>query len=53
MKFPTAVTAWLAAQNAEAWDRASNEMRTKYDLVLPAPPERDAAAAIARTKGKP
>ncbi len=29
-------TAWLAAQKAEAWDKAYAKMRSKYQLALPA-----------------
>ncbi|HEY7574396.1 MAG TPA: peptidylprolyl isomerase, partial [Thermoanaerobaculia bacterium] len=36
---PDVKTAWLAAQKAEAWDKAFREMRSKYELVLPAPPQ--------------
>ena len=32
-------TAWRADQQAEAWRRAYEAMRAKYELVLPAPPE--------------
>ncbi len=35
---PDVKTAWLAAQKAEAWDKAYKAMRAKYELVLPAPP---------------
>lgn len=31
-------TAWLAAQKAVAWDKAYQEMRAKYTVLLPAPP---------------
>ncbi len=37
---PDVKTAWLAAQKAEAWDKAYRAMRAKYELVLPAPPEK-------------
>lgn len=36
-------TAWLAAQKAEAWDKAYAKMRSKYQLALPA------AAAVSGT----
>jgi hypothetical protein len=32
-------TAWRADQQAEAWRKAYEAMRAKYELVLPAPPE--------------
>ncbi len=38
---PDVKTAWLAAQKAEAWDKAYKAMRAKYELLLPAPPEKD------------
>ena len=31
-------TAWLAARKAAAWDEAYGKMRSKYELLLPAPP---------------
>ena len=36
---PDVKAAWLAARKSEAWDKAYKEMRGKYELVLPAPPE--------------
>jgi hypothetical protein len=35
---PDVKTAWLASRKAEAWDKAYTDMRAKYELVLPAPP---------------
>jgi peptidyl-prolyl cis-trans isomerase C len=35
---PDVKTAWLAAQKAEAWDKAYKTMRAKYEILLPAPP---------------
>jgi hypothetical protein len=32
-------TAWLAEQKTQAWDKAYQEMRTKYTVLLPRPPE--------------
>lgn len=32
-------TAWLGEQKALAWDKAYREMRAKYTVLLPAPPE--------------
>ena len=43
---PDVKTAWLATRKADAWDKAYTEMRSKYELVLPAPP----AASPARSK---
>jgi peptidyl-prolyl cis-trans isomerase C len=40
---PDVKTAWLAAQKAEAWDRAYKAMRVKYEVLLPAPPVDEAA----------
>jgi len=42
-------TAWLAEQKAQAWDKAYKELRAKYTVLLPAPPEPNAAAAPADT----
>ena len=39
-------TAWLAAQKAEAWDKAYAKMRAKYQLALPA--EAAASGTIAQ-----
>ncbi len=43
---PDVKTAWLASRKAEAWDKAYRAMRAKYELVLPAPPQKDASAAV-------
>ena len=40
-------TAWLGEQKAQAWDKAYKEMRAKYVLLLPAPPDSAAAPASA------
>jgi hypothetical protein len=40
---PDVKTAWLATRKADAWDKAYKEMRAKYELVLPAPPETTSA----------
>jgi peptidyl-prolyl cis-trans isomerase C len=39
---PDVKTAWLAAQKAAAWRKAYTEMRVKYTVLLPGPPEQDA-----------
>ncbi len=44
---PDVKTAWLAARKAEAWDKAYQAMRAKYELMLPAPPEGPPSAAPA------
>jgi len=41
---PDVKTAWLAEQKAQAWDKAYKEMRAKYQVLLPAPPENASAA---------
>jgi peptidyl-prolyl cis-trans isomerase C len=38
-------TAWLAEQKALAWEKAYKDMRTKYTVLLPAPPDQDATPA--------
>lgn len=43
---PDVKTAFLASRKAEAWDKAYRQMRAKYELLLPAPPE---AAPPAKT----
>lgn len=40
-------TAWLAAQKADAWDKAYATMRAKYEVVLP--PRTSAIANVAQT----
>ena len=49
---PDVKTAWLGAQKAEAWRKAYAEMRARYTVVLPAPPE-DATAPAARAARPP
>jgi peptidyl-prolyl cis-trans isomerase C len=36
---PDVKTAWLGAQKAEAWRKAYAEMRARYTVALPAPPD--------------
>jgi hypothetical protein len=38
-------TAWLGEQKAQAWQKAYQEMRAKYTVLLPAPPDKQTAAA--------
>lgn len=52
-------TAWLSEQKVLAWDRAYQEMRAKYKVLLPRPPENagappatEATAATGSTQGK-
>jgi peptidyl-prolyl cis-trans isomerase C len=40
-------TAWLGEQKARAWQKAYAEMRAKYTVLLPAPPDKEAAQAPA------
>jgi hypothetical protein len=42
---PDVKTAWLTDQKEQAWRKAYDEMRAKYTVVLPAPPEDGAPAA--------
>jgi peptidyl-prolyl cis-trans isomerase C len=50
-------TAWLGEQKAAAWQKAYRQMRAKYSVMLPAPPDKDAVAkgptAPATTKQVP
>jgi parvulin-like peptidyl-prolyl isomerase len=46
---PDVKTAWLAEQKALAWQKAYKEMRTKYTVLLPAPPESAPARGAAPT----
>ncbi len=46
-------TAWLAEQKATAWDKAYKDMRAKYTVLVPAPPDAQTAARVAATpRGK-
>jgi peptidyl-prolyl cis-trans isomerase C len=42
-------TAWLSEQKATAWKKAYKDMRAKYTVFLPAPPDAKTAARIAAT----
>ena len=42
-------TAWLGEQKALAWEKAYREMRAKYTVLLPAPPESSAAPSSSQT----
>ena len=44
---PDVKTAWLGEQKRQAWEKAYAEMRSKYLVLLPAPPGRDTAQAPA------
>lgn len=38
-------TAWLSDEKGQAWQKAYQEMRAKYTVLLPAPPDKQTAAA--------
>ena len=40
-------TAWLGEQKAQAWQKAYQSLRTKYTVLLPAPPDKQTASAPA------
>jgi peptidyl-prolyl cis-trans isomerase C len=42
---PDVKTAWLGEQKALAWEKTYTEMRAKYSVFLPGPPENASAAA--------
>ena len=42
---PDVKTEWLAEQKAQAWEKAYREMRAKYTVFLPAPPDSQGASA--------
>ena len=42
---PDVKTAWLAEQKAQAWEKAYKDMRAKYVVLLPAPPDSASASA--------
>lgn len=42
---PDVKTAWLAEQKASAWQKAYRDMRSRYTVLLPAPPKTTAAMA--------
>jgi peptidyl-prolyl cis-trans isomerase C len=51
---PSVKNAWLTDQKARAWDKAYKDMRAKYTVLLPAPPDEAAlAAAAARRRTQP
>ena len=49
---PDVKTAWLAEQKAQAWEKAYKDMRAKYTVLLPAPPDAPSAQASASSPGK-
>ena len=42
---PDVKIAWLGEQKATAWQKAYKEMRAKYSVLLPAPPDKNASQA--------
>jgi hypothetical protein len=44
---PDVKTAWLGEQKQQAWQKAYAEMRAKYSVFLPAPPDKQSASAPA------
>jgi parvulin-like peptidyl-prolyl isomerase len=42
---PDVKTAWLGEQKSQAWEKAYKEMRAKYTVLLPAPPDKESARA--------
>ncbi|MFN8642241.1 MAG: peptidylprolyl isomerase [Candidatus Binatia bacterium] len=44
---PDVKTAWLSEQKALAWDRAYKDMRARYTVLLPAPPDDGSTPALA------
>jgi peptidyl-prolyl cis-trans isomerase C len=42
---PDVKTAWLGEQKAQAWEKAYKEMRAKYTVLLPTPPDKESARA--------
>ena len=49
---PDVKTAWLAEQKARAWDKAYKEMRAKYTVLLPGPPDTASASAAPAPRRK-
>jgi peptidyl-prolyl cis-trans isomerase C len=47
---PSVKSAWLVEQKARAWDKAYREMRAKYTVLLPAPPDEATQAAAAASR---
>jgi hypothetical protein len=45
-------TTWLGEQKAQAWEKAYKEMRAKYTVLLPAPPDAQTVGRAAATPQK-
>jgi len=52
---PDVKTAWLGEQKAQAWEKAYKEMRARYTVLLPAPPDigKSSTTTLPATKGNP
>ncbi len=50
---PEVKTAWLGEQKALAWQKAYQDMRAKYTVLLPKPPESASPAAAATANAAP
>jgi parvulin-like peptidyl-prolyl isomerase len=46
-------TAWLGEQKALSWEKAYKELRAKYTVLLPAPPETSVAPASSQVTKAP
>jgi hypothetical protein len=44
---PDVKTAWLAEQKQQAWQKAYQEMRAKYAVLVPGPPDKNVVQAPA------
>jgi len=44
---------WLGEQKAQAWERAYRDMRAKYTVLLPAPPDSEGASAAPLSNASP
>jgi hypothetical protein len=45
-------TAWLSEQKAIAWEKAYKDMRAKYTVLIPMPPDSASASAVPPLRGK-
>jgi peptidyl-prolyl cis-trans isomerase C len=50
---PDVKTAWLGEQKALAWQKAYKEMRARYTVLLPVPPDKQSATASSPTASVP
>jgi parvulin-like peptidyl-prolyl isomerase len=49
---PDVKTAWLGEQKALAWAKTYKDMRAKYTVLLPAPPDKESAHAAVTPPSK-